>query len=165
MSDTATGLPKADRLAPHVTGRKRGGANLAQRMQKSIEKAKQINARSAKKIPLHINITLEAHEALVALADKYGMKVATVGSKCFLEGLTKYVTLRSKPHPFDETTFGVFDKHPPLARARTDYGEREEEERQRQQDELRERRKQAAQDLNLPGHRKPLAEAITSAEG
>lgn len=158
MND-GTGLPKADRLAPHVTGRKRGGANLAQRMQKSIEKAKQINARSAKTLPLHLNVTVEVHEALVGLAEKYGIKVAVVGRKCLIEGLTKYVTLRSKPHPFDETTFGVFDKHPPLARARTDYGQQEEEERQRQQDELRARRKTAAEDLQLPGHRKPAASA------
>ena len=154
-----TGLPKADRLAPHVTGRRRGAANLAQRLQRSIEKAKTINARSSKTIPIGINVTVEVHEALVALAEKYGMKVGVVTRKCLIEGLTKYVTLRSKPHPFDETTFGVFDKHPTLSRARTEYGQNEEGERQRQQDELRERRRLAAQDLNLPGHRKPAASA------
>ena len=149
----ATGLPKAQPGAPHVTGRKASATGLAKRLQSSRERAKKVRTSRPRRIAIQVSIDVEIHDAVIELAEKHACSMQDVYRRCLRDGLMRYIDL--KPiSVFEGSGFGVFDRGTRPGKPAAPSAETVPV----LDDQRRAARERAAQELCLPG-RRPFGDA------
>lgn len=155
-----TGLPPPPADAPHVTGSKRKPAPLARRLAAAKSRSAALAQIKKTKLTVHIRVPIDVYEALLEIGEKNGPEpVASVARRCMMDGLRrlgKTHRMNMRITPFEEDSYGVFDRHEELANAQRGYGQNEPRARDNLRSAAEENRDQLATDLHIPGRKRAV---------
>lgn len=160
--------PPAPKGAHRVPPERRRGRNsppetmtLERRLELTRQAARRLAKQAKTRLPLRLAVSLELHEALVAVAEKIGAaKVPDVAVRAMEIGIASWAS-SIKVRADGLEPLSVFERTPAAGRAHREYGgvneQRVRDEIAEQAEETRRHREAEAERLHIPGRRRAAA--------